>query len=156
MNFIFSHKSHYITRKNLLFCRRDVDSPKYVSIKIISSMTFAGDTSKIANFDLWINVNFVTPFFWMKKFVISLTSTGKILFITFIPRYSTYRIHKSSYLFRENLEFHVLQYICISAVEKMRIDKGFVTTKLIFLLDYWTQAHTSLKFREKKSWSPKV
>ena len=121
-------------------------------------MTFAGDTLKIANFDLWSNVIFVAPFFWMKKLITSLKSTGKILFITFIPPHSTYRVHKSSYLLRQNLEFVVSRCICITAVELMRIEKGFLTnvlvlfvpTKLLFLLDYLAQIHILLRFRDKK------
>ena len=121
-----------------------MEPPKYVSFHIISCMIFAGDTLKIANFDLVIKVIFVVPFFRIKKLVTSLKSTGKTIFITFIPPYSTYRIHKSSYLLRQIFEFGVLQYICITAVELMRIEKGFVTkklillvtTKLLFLLDY--------------------
>ena len=121
-------------------------------------MAFAGDTLKIANFDLGSNVIFVAPFFWMKKLITSLKSTGKILFMTFIPPHSTYRIHKSSYLLRQNLEFVVLRYICIAAMELMRFGKAFVTnilvllvtTKLLFLLDYLAQIHTLLRFRDKK------
>ena len=154
MNFIFSYKSHCIIWNNLLFCRRGVEPPKYVSFHIISSITFAGDTSKIAKFDLGINVIFVSPFCWMKKLITSLKSAGKILFISFIPPYSTYRIHKSSYLLRQNFEFVVLQYICITAVELMRIEKGFVTnvlillvtTKLLFSLDYIVQIDILLRF----------
>ena len=120
-------------------------------------MAFAGDTLKIANFDLGSNVIFVAPFFWMKKLITSLKS-GKILFITFIPPHSTYRIHKSSYLLRQNLEFVVLRYICIAAMELMLIGKAFVTnilvllvtTKLLFLLDYLAQIHILLRFRDKK------
>ena len=131
-----------------------MESPKYVSFHIISSITFAGDTSKIANFDLGINVIFVSPFSWIKKLITSLKSGGKILFISFIPPYSTYRIHKSSYLLRQNFEFVVLQYICITAVELMRIEKGFVTnvlillvtTKLLFSLDYIVQIDILLRF----------
>ena len=121
-------------------------------------MAFAGDTLKIANFDLGSNVIFVAPFFWMKKLITSLKSTGKILFITFIPPHSTYRIHKSSYLLRQNLEFVVLRYICITAMELMRIGKAFVAnvsvllvaTKLLFLLDYSAEIHILLRFRDKK------
>ena len=135
-----------------------MEPPKYASFHIISPMTFAGDTAKIANFDLGINVIFVAPFFWMKKLITSLISTGKILFITFIPPYSTYWIHKSKYLLRQKFEFVVLQYICLTAVELMRIEKGFltnvfillVTTKLLFLLDYLIQIHILLSFRDKK------
>ena len=113
-------------------------------------MAFAGDTLKIANVDLGSNVIFVAPFFWMKKLITSLKSTGKILFITFI--------HKSSYLLRQNLEFVVLRYICIAVMELMRIGKAFVTnvlvllvtTKLLFLLDYLAQIHILLRFRDKK------
>ena len=113
---------------------------------------------KIANFDLGSNVIFSAPFFWMKKLITSLKSTGKILFITFIPPHSIYRIHKSSYLLRQNLEFAVLRYICITAMELMRIDKGsvtnvlilLVTTKLLFLLTYFAQVHILLRFRDKK------
>ena len=158
MNFIFSRKSHYVIWNNLLFCRREVEPPKYVAFHIISSMALAGDTSKIANFDLGINVIFAVPFFWIKKLVTSLKSTGKTLFITFIPPYSTYRIHKSSYLLRQMCEFGVLQYTCITAVELMRIEKSFatkilillVTTKLLFLLDYLVQIHILLRFGDKK------
>ena len=121
-------------------------------------MAFAGDTLKIANFDLGSNVIFVAPFFWMKKLITSLKSTGKILFITFIPPHSTYRIHKSSYLLRQNLEFVVLRYICITTMELMRIGKAFVAnvlvllvaTKLLFLLDYSAEIHILLRFRDKK------
>ena len=121
-------------------------------------MAFAGDTLKIANFDLGSNVIFVAPFFWMKKLITSLKSTGKILFITFIPPHSTYRIHKSSYLLRQNLEFVVLRYICITAMELMRIGKTFVAnvlvllvaTKLLFLLDYSAEIDILLRFRDKK------
>ena len=121
-------------------------------------MTLAGDTLKIANFDLGSKVIFAAPFFWMKKLITSLKSTGKILFITFIPPHSTYRIHKSSYLLRQNLEFVVLRYICINAMELMRIEKGFVTnvltllvtTKLLFLLNYLAQIRILLRFRDKK------
>ena len=120
-------------------------------------MAFAGDALKIANFDLGSNVIFVAPFFWMKKLITSLKSTGKILFITFIPPHSTYRIHKSSYLLRQNLEFVVLRYICITAMELMRIGKAFVanvlvllvTTKLLFLLDCLAEIHILLRFRDK-------
>ena len=121
-------------------------------------MAFAGDTLKIANFDLGSNVVFVAPFFWMKKLITSLKSTGKILFITFIPPHSTHWIHKSSYLLRQNLEFVVLRYICIAAMELMRIGKAFVTnifvllvtTKLLFLLNYLAQIRILLRFRDKK------
>ena len=99
-----------------------MEPPKYVSFHIISSMAFAGDKLEIANFDLGTNVTFVRPFFWMEKLITSLKPTGKILFITFIPLYSTYRIHKSSYLLTKNVEFVVLQYIYITAVELMRIE----------------------------------
>ena len=129
--------------KQSFFCR-EVEAPKYVSFHIISSMTFAGDMSKIVNFDLGSNIIFVALFFWIKKLITSLKSTGKVLFMTFIPQHSTYQIHKSSYLLRQNLQFVVLWYICITAVELMQIKKGFVvnvfvllvTTKLLFLLDY--------------------
>ena len=135
-----------------------MEPPKYVVFHIISQIALAGDTSKIANFDLGINVIFAALFFWIKKLIASLKSTGKILFITFIPRYSTYRIHKSSYLLRQIFEFGVLQYICITAVELMRIEKGFVTkilillvtTKLLFLLDYLVQLHILLWLEMKK------
>ena len=121
-------------------------------------MTFAGNTLKIANFDLGSNVIFVAPFSWVKKLITSLKSTVKVLFITFIPLHSTYRIHKSSYLLRQNLKFVVLRYICITAMELMRIKKGFVTnvlvllvtTKLLFLLDYLAQIHILLRFKDKK------
>ena len=121
-------------------------------------MTFTGDTLKIANFDSGSNVIFTAPFFWMKKLITSLKSTGKILFISFIPPHSTYRIHKSSYLLRQNLEFVVLRYICITAMELMRIEKVFVTnilillltTKLLFLLNYLAQRQILLRFRDKK------
>ena len=64
----------------------------------------------------------------------------------------------SSYLLRQNLEFVVLQYICITAMELMRIGKAFVanvlvllvTTKLLFLLDYFAEIHILLRFRDKK------
>ena len=122
-------------------------------------MTFAGDTLKVANFDLGSNVFFVVSLFWMKKLITLLKSTGKLLFITFIPPHSTYRIHKSSYLLRQNLEFVILPYICITAMELMRIEKGFVTnilvllviTKLLFLLGYYAQIHILLRFRDKKT-----
>ena len=135
-----------------------MEPPKYVAFHIISSMALAGDTSKIANFDLGINVIFAVPFFWIKKLIASLKSTGKILFMTFIPPYSTCQIHKSSYLLRQIFEFGVLQYICITAVELMRIEKGFVTkililpvtTKLLFLFNYLGQIHILLRLRDKK------
>ena len=135
-----------------------MEPPKYVSFHIISSMTFAGDKLEISNFDLGTNVIFVGPSFWMEKLIKSLKSTGKILFITFIPPYSAYRIHKSSNLLRKNVEFVVLQYICITVVELMRIEYDFVTnvlilpvtTKLLFLLDYVAQIHILLRFRHKK------
>ena len=135
-----------------------MEPPKYFVFHIISSMALAGDTSKIANFDLGINVIFVAPFFWIKKLIASLKATGQILFITFIPPYSTHRIHKSSYLLRQIFELGVLQYICITVVELMRIEKGFltknlillVTTKLLFLLDDFVQTHILLRFRDKK------
>ena len=103
-------------------------------------------------------MSFLSRFFGWKKLITSLKSTGKILFINFIPPYSTYWIHKSSYLLRQNFEFVVLQYICLTAVELMRIEKGFVTnvlilsvtTKLLFLVDYLAQIHILLRFREKK------
>ena len=131
-----------------------MEPPKYISFHIISSIPFAGDTSKIGNFDLGINVIFASPLCWMKKLITSLKSAGKILFISFIPPYSTYRIHKSSYLLRQNFKFVVLQYICITAVELMRIEKGLVanvlimlvTTKLLFSLDYLAQIHILLRF----------
>ena len=121
-------------------------------------MTFVGDILNIANFDLGSNAIFVAPFFWLKILITSLKYTDKIVFITFIPPHSTYRIHKSSYLLRQNLEFFVSRYICITAVELMRIEKGFltnvlvplVTTKLLFLLDYLAQIHILLRFRDKK------
>ena len=99
--------------------------------------------------------HFCRPLFWIKKLIASLKSTGKILFI---PPYSTYRIHKSSYLLRQMCEFGVLQYTCITAVELMRIEKSFatkilillVTTKLLFLLDYLVQIHILLRFGDKK------
>ena len=67
-------------------------------------------------------------------------------------------IHKSSYLLKQIFEFGVLQHICITAMEWMRIEKGFVTkvlillvtTKLLFLLDYIVQIHILLRFRDKK------
>ena len=135
-----------------------MEPPKYVAFHIISSMALAGDTSKIANFDLGINVIFAVPNFWIKKLIASLKSTGKILFMTFIPPYSTCQIHKSSYLLRQIFEFGVLQYICITAVELMRIEKGFVTkililpvtTKLLFLFNYLVQIHILLRLRDKK------
>ena len=72
-------------------------------------MTFAGDGSKIANFDLGISVIFVVLFFWMEKLITSLKSTGKTLFITFIPPYSTYRIRKSLYFLLDCLaQIHIL------------------------------------------------
>ena len=111
-----------------------MEPPKYVAFYIISSIALAGDMSKIANFDLGINVIFVAPFFWIKMLIASLKSTGKLLFITFIPPYSTYRIYKSLYLLRQIFEFGVLQYICITAVELMQIEKGFVTKILILLV----------------------
>ena len=94
----------------------------------------------------------------MKKLITSLKYTVKILFLTFIPLYSTYRIYRSSRLLKQNFEFAVLQYICITAVELMRIEKGFVTnvlillvtTKLLFLLDYLAQIHILLRFGDKK------
>ena len=103
-------------------------------------------------------MSFLSRFFGWKKLITSLKSTGKILFINFIPPYSTYWIHKSSYLLRQNFEFVVLQYICLTAVELMRIEKGFVpkililllTTKLLFLLDYLVQIHILLRFRDNK------
>ena len=121
-------------------------------------MTFAGDMLKIANFDLESSVIFVAPFFWLKNLSTSFKSTGKITFITFIPPHSIYRIHKSSYLLRQNLEFVVSRYICITAVELMQIEKGFLTnvlvllvaTKLLFLLDYLAQIHILLRFTHKK------
>ena len=95
----------------------------------------------------------------MKKLIISLKSTGKMLLINFIPSHSTYWIHKSSYLLRQNFYFVGLQYICITAVKLMGIEKGFVkkilillvTTKLIFLLDYLVQINILLRFRDKKN-----
>ena len=89
----FSRKRHYVIWNNLGFCRREVEPPKYVAFHIISSIALAGDTSKIASFDLGINVIFAAFFFWIEKLIASLKSTGKILLITFIPPYSTYRIH---------------------------------------------------------------
>ena len=94
----------------------------------------------------------------MEKLITSLKSTSEILFINFIPPYSTNRIHKSLYLLRKNVEFVVLQYICIPAVELMQIEKGFVTdvlilhvtTKLLFLLDYLARIPILLRFRDKK------
>ena len=128
-----------------------MEPPKYVAFHIVSSMALAGERLKIANFDLGINVIFAAPFFWIKKLIASLKSTRKILFITFIPPYSTYRIHQI-------FEFGVLQHICITAVELMRIEKGFVTkilillgtTKSLFLLDNLVQIHILLRFRDKK------
>ena len=135
-----------------------MEPPKYVSFHIISSIIFAGDKSKIAKLDLGIKVIFVSPFCLMKKPITSLKSAGKILFISFIPPYFTYQIHNSSYLLRQNFEFVVLQYICITAVELMRIEKGFVTnvlimlvtTILLLLLNYLAQIHIFLRFQDKK------
>ena len=132
--------------------------PKCVSFHMISSIIFAGDKSKIAKLDLGINVIFVSPFCLMKKLITWLKSAGKILFTSFIPPYSTYRIHNSSYLLRQNFEFVVLQYICITAVELMRIEKDFVTnvlimlvtTTLLLLLNYLAQIHIFLRFQDKK------
>ena len=138
-----------------------MEPPKYVAFYIISSIALAGDMSKIANFDSGINVIFVAPFFWIKKLIASLKSNGRILFITFIPPYSTYRIDKSSYLLRQIFKFGVLEYICITTVKLMReieIEKGFVTkilillvtTILLFLFDYLVQIHILLRFGDKK------
>ena len=93
----------------------------------------------------------------MKKLITSLKSRGKILFVTFIAPYSTYRIRKSSYLLRQNFEVVVLQYMCITAVKLMQIEKGYVTnvlilpvtTKLLILLHYTALIHILLRSRDK-------
>ena len=104
----------------------------YDSFHIIPSMKFAEDKLKIPNFDLRSNVTFVAPFVWIKKLIISLKSTGKILFITLALPYSTHWIYKSSYLPRENLEFVISRYICITAVELMRLVKALIRILLTF------------------------
>ena len=142
--------------KQSFFYRGELEPLKYVSFYITSSMVFAEDTLKILNLDLGSNAIFGVPFFWMKKLIISFKSTGKILFIIVIPPYSTYRIHKSSYLLRLNPEFVVLRYICIATVELMRFVKGcvtnililLVTSRLLFLLHYLVQIHIFLRFRD--------
>ena len=83
--------------------------------------------------------HFCRSLFWIKKLITPLKYTGKILFITFILPHSTCWI--PSLLFYR---------IYVTPRELKRIEKGIVTTKLLFLLDYLAQIHILLRFRDKK------